>query len=223
MGSKPLIRALLFAELFVSIGCCRMDGQTSGAGDNSLPDDPAQLGEERDLTDADAYAARAYDRLCQSKYDPALRDYDRAIELDPLRAAFWNARGFTWHMKGIEDADRPACEDRALSDYAEAIRLDPNYASAINNRAWLRATSKVDRCRDGKQAVAEATRACELTAWKNPGYLDTLSVANAEIGDFEQAVRWQKKALDDPSYEREEGRNARTKLALYRKQQAFRE
>ena len=93
----------------------------------------------------------------------------------------------------------------------------------MNNRAWIRATSKVGRCRNGKQAVVEATKACELTGWKNAGYIDTLSVANAEVGDFEQAIRWQRKALEDPSYEQEEGGNARDKLARYGKKKPFRE
>jgi tetratricopeptide (TPR) repeat protein len=175
------------------------------------------------LDDAAAYAARAYDWLREGDYGKALKDYDRAIRLQPDRAALWNARGFTWHMKGIGDEDRPACEDRALSDYAAAMRLDPQYASAINNRAWILATSKVDRCRDGQAAVAEATKACELTGWKNPGYIDTLSCAYAEIGDFEQAIRWQKKALQDPSYQQEEGENGGAKLTQYGKKQPFRE
>ena len=51
-----------------------------------------------------------------------------------------------------------------------------------------------------------------LTRWKNPGYLDTLSVASAEVGDFEQAIRWQRKALEDPAYVKEEGGNAKQKL-----------
>ncbi len=173
--------------------------------------------------DADAYATRAYDWLCKDQYDEALKDYDRAIQLEPNRAEFWNARGLAWRGKGIEDRDRSACEDRALSDYAEAIRLDPKYASAINNRAWLRATSKVDRCRDGKAAVEEATKACELTGWRKPGLIDTLSCAYAEVGDFEQAIRWQKKALENPRYQREEGENARTKLELFGRKQPFRE
>src|SRR5262249_217347 len=125
--------------------------------------------------------------------------------------------------KGIEDKDRPACEDRALSDYAGAIRIDPNNASAINNRAWLWATSKVDGCRNGKQAAKEAKKACELTGWKKAGYLDTLSVPFAEVGDFEQPIRWQKKALEDPRYQNEEGENASKKLALFGKKQPFRE
>jgi Tfp pilus assembly protein PilF len=206
MATKSLFLVVLVAGLLMAAGCNTSDSEGEPA-----------------LKDADAYAARAYDWLCRDQHDRALRDYDRAIELDPGRAAFWNARGFTWHMKGIDDPGRPGCEDRALADYAEALRLDPTYPSALNNRAWLRATSKIERCRDGKAAVSEATRACELTRWKNAGYLDTLSVACAEIGDFEQAIGWQRRALEDPAYAREEGENARTKLALYVKGQPFRE
>ena len=72
-------------------------------------------------------------------------------------------------MKGLGEDDRPACEDRALADYAEALRIDPDFALALNNRAWVLATSKVDRNRDGRRAVEEARRACELTGWKNAG------------------------------------------------------
>jgi tetratricopeptide (TPR) repeat protein len=133
------------------------------------------------------------------------------------------SRGYTWHEKGRGGDDRAASEDRALADYAEAIRIDPNLAAALNNRAWILATSQVERCRDGRQAVEEATRACELTGWKEAGHIDTLSVAYAEAGDFDQAIRWQRKALEDPSYEREERDNAREKLALYDKKQPFRE
>ena len=212
MWRKAVVLVVLVGGLIVVTGCNR--GRPGEAPNDEM---------EPDLKDADAYAERAYEWLCRGNYNKALRDYDSALQLKPADAAILNGRGFTWHMKSIEDKDRAACEDRALADYAEAIRINPKYASAINNRAWLWATSRVDRCRNGKQAVEEATKACELTGWTNPGYIDTLSVAYAEIGDFEQAIRWQKTALEDSAYQKEEGENARLKLALFAKKRPFRE
>jgi tetratricopeptide (TPR) repeat protein len=206
-----------------AVGCDRADPVGSGATSGFHGGDASDFDQEAALKDADAFAARAYERLGERKYDMALADYDQAIELKPDYSPFWNGRGFAWHMKGIGAADRSVCEDHAMSDYAEAIRLDPENASAVNNRAWIRATSTVDAYRNGELAVEEATAACELTAWKNPGYMDTLSVAYAELGDFDQAARWQQKAMEDPWYELEEGKNARAKLALFGKRQPFRE
>ncbi|MHC5540255.1 tetratricopeptide repeat protein [Singulisphaera rosea] len=216
------IKALVFiCALGLGIGCDRSNNVGPSPVSPSTPGNTHQQEGEFASKDAFSYAGRAQDFLVEGKYDQALQQYDRALELRPDESTFRNSRGFTWHMKGIQDNDRPACEDRALADYAEAIRLAPNRASAINNRAWLYATSKVDRCRNGKLAVEEATKACELTGWNNPGYVDTLSCAYAEIGDFEQAIRWQRKALEDPTYRQDEGDNANVKLTLYGDKKPF--
>jgi membrane associated rhomboid family serine protease len=71
-------------------------------------------------------------------------------------------------------------------------------ANVLNSVAWQLATSSHDAVRDGAQALAYATRACELDGWKNPAYLDTLAAAHAEVGNFQEAETWMQRALQNP-------------------------
>jgi tetratricopeptide (TPR) repeat protein len=78
-------------------------------------------------------------------------------------------------------------------------------------------SSPVRRCRDGRRAVALATEACQKSEWKYVHAIEALAAAYAEIGEFENAVQWQQKALDlSPGAER-----ARL-LSLYKSRKPFR-
>ena len=103
----------------------------------------------------------------------------------------------------------------ALSDYDHAIAINPGLAEAFNNRASLLATAPLDRSRNGKQAVADARRACEMTNLQRPEMLDTLAAAYAENGEFQRAVHWQQEAIKlgagNPIFLRE----AQERLKLY--------
>lgn len=87
-------------------------------------------------------------------------------------------------------------EVRDLEAFAEQIKRYPALMSAHDGRAWILATSADDRLRDGKAAVIAATRACELSNWKNSGALVTLAAAYAEAGQPALAVKWQQEAID---------------------------
>jgi hypothetical protein len=104
--------------------------------------------------------------------------------------------------------------DGAIASIEEAIRLDPKHSPAHNNLAWVLAAGP-DRVRDSKRAVEHATRACELTGWKNAVRISTRAAAHAEAGDFDRAVELENKALTFPDYEKRYGKAGRERLHLY--------
>jgi tetratricopeptide (TPR) repeat protein len=113
--------------------------------------------------------------------------------------------------------------DKAIADYKEAIRLAPEESEGYNSLAWLLATCTEDRVRDGKKAVELATKACELTKWKDADTLSTLAAAHAECGHFDEAVKWQKKALKIGFDDAEDTKAAREQLKLYEAGKPYRE
>ena len=65
---------------------------------------------------------------------------------------------------------------------------------ALNNLAWILATSPDDGLRNGTEAVRLAERACELTHYDEPLFIGTLAAAYAESGRFPEAVTTAEKA-----------------------------
>lgn len=88
----------------------------------------------------------------------------------------------------------------AIRDYEQALKLgiaNPSLKSGIlNNLAWVLATSPDDSLRNGKRSIELATEASILSDYKEPHILSTLAAAYAELGNFEKAIEWSKKAIE---------------------------
>jgi len=63
----------------------------------------------------------------QGKYDQAIVEYTKAIEINPNLAEVYNNRAGVYIHKGNYE--------QAILDCTKAIELKPNYAYAYNNRA----------------------------------------------------------------------------------------
>jgi tetratricopeptide (TPR) repeat protein len=109
----------------------------------------------------------------------------------------------------------------AAKVYTAALSADAKDAASRNALAWIQAACPDAACRDGKSAVANATKACEATDWKDHDYLDTLAAAYAEQGDFENATLWEGLAVELAPAASKKDFTAR--LDLYKQQQPFRE
>ncbi len=184
-----------------------------GDNDKAIADYNAALKLDPKL--APAYSNRGISWMAKGENDKALADFSQAIRLSPKMVDAYNNRGYVWKAKG--DAQR------AIADFNQVIRLDPQFADAYDSLALILATSADAKVRNGKRAVELASKACELTEWRNVYYLNTLAAAYAEAGDYKQAVTLQEKAIVAKSYTKAGEAAALDRLNLYRAGKPFHE
>jgi tetratricopeptide (TPR) repeat protein len=198
---------------------------------------------------APAYINRAQLYKNKGEFDSAIKDYNKVIELSPNDLKAYRARAGAWYEKGnydkaindytqilnIDDGNAQAIYDRgvmfhelgefrrAIDDYARAVELKLDYMEAYNNYAWILATCVGADYRDGKKAVALASKAVELR--KNTDILDTLAAAYAEAGNFKEAIRIQEKFINTQKskLESEDLNEAEKQLEYYKAHRPWRD
>src|SRR5262249_53243474 len=151
----------------------------------------------------------------------ALADANVAIKLKP-RTDFYSWRATDLRLRA--EAYRILGQaELALSDLRESVHVAPKGPEAYDELAWFLATCPKDRFRNGAEAVSDAKKACELSRWQRSGEIDTLAAAHAEAGDFDQAVKYEKQALNDSSLAPKEREEREKRLALFQQRKPFRD
>jgi tetratricopeptide (TPR) repeat protein len=163
-----------------------------------------------------ALLGRAELRRTKKDWSAALADYEAALAIAPDDFRGLLGRAATYFGSGAYD--------KALTAYVEVEKRYPDEPQPFNDHAWLLATGTQDGLRDGNRAIELASRACELTKWENPAYLDTLAAAYAEKGDFAAALKWQELAVKLSEKEPPEVQtDIKSRIALYTEKKPYRE
>lgn len=141
-----------------------------------------------------AHYNRATACRLEKNWKAAISDLNETIRLQPaFFQASWD-RALTYESMGDYTA---AIKDlNALAKVTYQMGNPYEMALTLNQRGWIRATCSNASFRDGKAAVEDAKKACDLVQWKRAQYIDSLAAAYAEAGDFDSAVRYQQQAID---------------------------
>lgn len=180
--------------------------------------------------------------------DEALEHYRQAAEIDPQAkenqlawgAALGRAGRFAEATIPYQRAAQLAPEDpdvhfggamahilagqhaearKALEEGLETLPESPPLTHLL---ARLLATCPDPAVRDGERALALATRVFE---WQqSPDHAETVAMAFAELGRFDEAVEWQRRAIADADASQDGGaaERARNRLARYQSRRPVR-
>jgi protein O-mannosyl-transferase len=166
---------------------------------------------------ADAFLNLGLVCALQNNLDEAVSAFSQAVQFRPDNAAaqYQLALALSRQNKTAE----------AVTHYRMALSAAPDFPEALNNVAWILASSPKPEIRDGREAVWLAQRACALTEYKQALLIGTLAAAYAESGRFAEAVATAEKAraLAEQNHEPELAAKNAELIELYRSGKPFRD
>jgi protein O-mannosyl-transferase len=172
-------------------------------------------------TDPDAQVSLANLLFQKGRIDEAITHYQKAITVRPDDFFARYGLGYALLEKGELDGAIQACrsalmlrpldadchttlaialEERgnpveAIHHYNKALELAPKSVPTLTNLAWLLATSHDASLRNGLKAVELAKQADRLAGSTNTLVLRTLAAAYAENGEFANAIKTARSAM----------------------------
>jgi tetratricopeptide (TPR) repeat protein len=127
----------------------------------------------------EAYYLLGNDLLQKGRVDDAIAAYEQSLKNRQKYPEVENNIGLALLQKG-----RPS---EAIAHWQNALAGQPDSVDSLNNLAWILATFPESWLRNGRQALALAERANQLSGDNNPAILRTLAAAYAENGRFTEA------------------------------------
>jgi len=166
---------------------------------------------------ADAYFNLGSVLFQRGRIDQAIAQWRKALAIRPLDAEA--------HRNVAIALRRQGRLKEAISEYEQALNIAPEDSVTLNNLAWILATSPDVSVRDGARAVMFAVKAVQASEGKDPNFIRTLAAAQAEAGQFTEAVVTAEgaKALASTQNKPELTSKLEEEITLYRARVALRE
>src|SRR5215211_2658698 len=166
---------------------------------------------------ADAYFNLGSVLFQQGRIDQAIAQWQQALAIRPTDAEA--------HRSVASALRKEGKLKEAIGEYEQALNVVPEDTVALNNLAWILATSSDSSMRDGAQAVTLAVKAVQASGGRNANFIRTLAAARAEAGQFAEAVATAEaaKALASTQSKPELASRLEEEITLYRARMALRE
>ncbi|MGE5137979.1 MAG: tetratricopeptide repeat protein, partial [Rudaea sp.] len=136
-----------------------------------------------DVQKAESLRARADVLMSKDQLDEAIKEYSKAIRLDPQNAKGYVLRGYAWQRKWELE--------RALQDFSEAIRLDPEDCNLYGLRGIIwRGLGDLARARDDLNKALQINPEYAL-AYRERGIVSRMEGEyDKSIDDSNAAIRF---------------------------------
>ncbi len=197
----------------------------------------------------DAHQNMAMVMAKQGKLDEAIKHFNKALEAEPPRPEVHYNLGGVYYQQGKLNLAAQQCAEAlglkpdylaahvtlagilvemgekqsAVQHYHKALQLEPDQPYVLKNLAWVLATSKDVRLENPDDVVKFAVRACELTEYNQPEFVDTLAAAYAVAGRFPQAIEAAEKAINlaEAANKKDLAEEIQKRLRLYQAGQPY--
>jgi len=150
------------------------------------------------------------------RFDEAMNEFSAAAQL--------NANDPAPHFQMAKTLLKQGRDAEAVPHMQDALRLRPDDLPMLIYTARVLAADENPQARNGAAALALAQKAAQLAGGPQPVVLDTLAMACAETGHFDEATQFAQQARDaaQAGGDKDDAAKMQQRLELYQKHQPAR-
>ena len=137
---------------------------------------------EKNYDTAESLFYQGNAKFSSEKYEEAIEDYTKAIELNPQLAEAYYNRGLAKSRLGQNE--------EAIKNYDQAIELNPQLAEAYCNRGIAK-----NRLREYEEAIKDFNQAIELNPQDAKAYYNR-GISKYYLEEYEEAIKNYNKAIE---------------------------